>query len=328
MSKKERRLEPKNHLFYAEISKGFVVKVLVEVITAPLKRGVFYLTREGIFLKQQDDISTIMFDVTLPRKSFKKYICQEEKIISVNLAHLKMLLKNVKKKDSLIFSIRHDQDSQLFITIKPETAKEVARSETINMVYKEVLDPIDPGTPNGQYKYPVVITSSDFQKIKRQITMGSKSINVMIQGSSYLCFFCNSDIYGTKLEYGEKLDPDEESESVDPAYSENEEMYSIYESTYSANTFNSLLKLPGLCNQMQFYAPTIPEYHLIRISMDIAQQNCTLGHIDVYIKDESTIAYEKSGASGTSSARDVSDSNGNSKSKSRDKTAVKRKKKK
>lgn len=307
-SPKVRAVDPIKHIFYADISKGFIIKTMIEVLCSPLIRGVFQLTRKGIVLTQNNESNTILFNITLPRDNFKRYVCNEEKIINVNLSHMKNQLKNVKKKDSLVLSIRADNPGYLFMTIKPEVPKQQLRTETVHIVYKEEIDHEPVQAPDEGYNYPIVIQASDFQKIKRQITMGAKSINVVTQGTNYISFSCSADIYGTDLEVGEWIDTDkyessrDESQTksnegndneIDLEYSEDGEIYTVYESSFPSSMFNMLLKLPGLCTQMKFYAPSIPNYPL-KMSIEAAQQSCTLGHIDVFIKNDSVIALELS----------------------------------
>nr|QBK86788.1 MAG: proliferating cell nuclear antigen [Marseillevirus LCMAC103] len=52
-----------------------------------------------------------------------------------------------------------------------------------------------------------------------------------------------------------------------------------YEQTFHSSLFNHLVKLPGLCSQMQFYEPT--DGYPLRIKMEAGR----LGDVEVYIKD-------------------------------------------
>ena len=62
----------------------------------------------------------------------------------------------------------------------------------------------------------------------------------------------------------------------------------IYTAEFNSSLFNHLVKLPGLCNQMQFYAPTEDLFPL-RIRMEAG----LLGTVDVYIKDIKTLEYDE-----------------------------------
>lgn len=72
-----------------------------------------------------------------------------------------------------------------------------------------------------------------------------------------------------------------------------EEKYGIYSSTFSASILSLLVKLPGLCSQMQFYAPRVPHYPL-KIKLNAVQSNYMLGVVQIFIKDMEQINYEES----------------------------------
>lgn len=71
------------------------------------------------------------------------------------------------------------------------------------------------------------------------------------------------------------------------------EIPGLFEAQYYSHILTKLVKLPGLCTQMQFYAPTVPCFPL-RIEVNAGQGGFTLGTIQVFIKDVQQIAYEES----------------------------------
>ena len=324
----------KNKLFYAEASKGYIVKVTVDTLCGgQLQRGYFVIDKDGISLRQCDQGNTILYDVTFPRKNFKNYKCTKPLCISVNLKHMQGLLRNVKKKDSIAIYIDVNQPGKFFIMIRPEGVRENVRFETNSIAYQEEKDHKVMELPDGKYKYPMVIGATDFQKLKRLTTIG-KIITITMQKNNYLCFRCDAGVvYDSELGFGEILDgsqseeedkePDEEADQEDVDEDQEEEdneedeeqedveedqeeepedgydtvdtgeVKGLFTSQYYSSILNKLVKLPGLCTQMQFYAPTIPRYPL-RIEVNAGQGGYTLGTIQVFIKDVSQITYEAS----------------------------------
>jgi hypothetical protein len=65
----------------------------------------------------------------------------------------------------------------------------------------------------------------------------------------------------------------------------------LFTSQYNSSILTRLVKLPGLCTQMQFYAPTLPGYPL-KIEVNAGQGGFTLGTIQIFIKDVAQLAYE------------------------------------
>jgi hypothetical protein len=324
-------MSKRDKIFYAEVTKGHPIKVLIDVLAGALSRSCLQLTKKGIFLRDCNTNNSILFDIELARENFKVFRCAETIIASVNLKHLQRLVKNVKKKDSLILFIVASKPDKIGLIIRPEGGKKSSRLETnyITIQRQTVHDPIN--LPEGGYKYPMVIEASDFQKIKKMAGVG-KIISVKMQKNNYLSFYCDAgDIYSSELSFGELVEggdddegpiqsDDEQSEeeesveeedvseterveeSEEEAESDGDEISDtdrgevdtsnytgVYEAEFYTSMFNMLVKLPGLCCQMQFYAPMIRQYPL-RIKMTAG----TLGHIQVYMKDVQQIVYEDS----------------------------------
>lgn len=284
-------------LFYAEAPKGYVTKVIIDVLSSPLPRGIFTFNKKGIFLRQHDPANTVLFDVELPRENFRTYKCSRPLTLSFNLKHTQKLLRNVKKKDSITLFIDKGED-KLGIMVRPDGAGRVkSRFETNRVVFQEEKnhEPLD--LPDGGYKYPIVIDAADFQKIKRLINVG-KIITVKMQDDNYLSFRSDAgDVYDSELGFGElQSECDEgDTEQYDEAGEDDDEPKTgrIYEEKFFATLFNMLVKLPGLCTHMQFYAPTTDHFPL-RIKMNAGQGGTTQGTFQVYIKDQNQINYEDS----------------------------------
>ena len=95
--------------------------------------------------------------------------------------------------------------------------------------------------------------------------------------------------YDSEEEYDTEEETEDEEESTGRSDDEDEEeIKGWYEAEFYMNIFNMLMKLPGLCTQMQFYAPKAERYPL-----KIKMQAGGLGTISIYIKDRIQIAHEQ-----------------------------------
>ena len=127
----------------------------------------------------------------------------------------------------------------------------------------------------GEYSDPMVIEASDFQKIKRITSDGKvgNMIHVKMQGNNYIKFSCETkDLYTSKVKFGELIT----KEDVDEA----EEVPGVYQANFYNSMFNLLVKLPGLCSQMQFFSPSIQGYPL---KIQVSTGN--IGVLQIYLKD-------------------------------------------
>lgn len=342
---------PKGKLFFAEAVKGYTIKVMVDTLAHQMPRTVFRATKKGFYHRGSNKEGSILFDTDFSRNNFKLYRCTEEIVFSINMKHFQKMLRNVKKKDSILLFIEKKHQDRLCIAIRPcgSTSGQNARLETVyvTITRDQQMEPpvalpeiwIDPSNKQKYqiYGYPMVVDANEFQKVKKLMTVG-KTIAVEMQANNYISFYSNSgELYGSKVEFGEILDEpedidnqdssseaeedddsdeysdeddeeegdedeededeeendeeeDEEEENEDESEDDSEEeIKGWYEASFPMNIFNVLMKLPGLCTQMQFFAPRD-----CRFPLKIRVQAGILGPMTIYIKDTIQIAYEQS----------------------------------
>lgn len=104
---------------------------------------------------------------------------------------------------------------------------------------------------------------------------------------SCVCEDCNEWLCDCSCERKKE----EENDGYDEV--DNEEIPGLFEAQYYSHILTKLVKLPGLCTQMQFYAPSVMGFPL-RIEVNAGQGGFTLGTIQVFIKDVAQISYEES----------------------------------
>lgn len=293
-------------LFYGEVVKGYIIKTLIDVLVGSFNRTCFTVTKDGVYLRECDKNRSILFNIELYREKFKKYKCDKTIHFSANVKHIQRLIRNLKKKDSLILGIRRSTPDMLCIMICPARKPDNTnyRMETADIRIQIELQPNSVVIPDPSvYSYPYVIDAGEFQKVKR-IASVAKTIKVVIRGDNYLGFLCDKEIYSTALHFGDPLTHEEpnlsrdlEAASDDATESSGEEEdlkagaaspVREYSADFHSSMFNHLVKLPGLCTQMQFYAP-LEELWPLRIRMEAG----LLGNIEVYIKDVRTLEYDE-----------------------------------
>lgn len=333
-------------IFYADAAKGYTIKVLIDVLAGSLSRTSIRLKNKGIFIKDADAKKHMLFYISLLREKFRSFRCTKEMMFSLNLKHLQKMVRNVKKKDSMILFIEKSKPDKLGISIRPEggATRRSSRTETMYITIQKDSNDIvedfrlpeihetDEGKEIKVYGHPMVIEAPDFQKIKKFSSIG-KEVMVKIQRSNYISFYCDSgEIYSDELSFGEihdtlnsesetddseydsesesdssesesdseeetsrdEEDEDEEEEDEseeDDEYTndESEDIPGLYQAEFFMSTFSLLVKLPGLCSQMEFYAPRVECYPL-KIGMNAG----FLGDIKIFIKDIHQIAFEES----------------------------------
>ncbi len=310
----------KGKIFYAEAVKGYTFKVMIDSLAVAMPRTSFRIEKKGFYHRATDQSSHILFDVDFPRENFRPYVCHEEIVFSLNLKHLQKMVRNVKKKDSIILFISKEYPDKLGLAIRPSgsTSGHNSRLETVFITITQNNQPerllglpeisINENGDNVKvYGHAMVIDATDFQKIKKMTTVG-KIVSVEMQNGNYISFYSdNGQLYSSKLEFGEiQENPESESESEeedsnDDDKKEDSEIKGWYEADFHMSIFILLMKLPGLCSQMQFYSPKVERYPL-KIKMHAGN----LGSITVYIKDTTQIAFEDTQRRQCQTAEDIS----------------------
>lgn len=304
----------KDCVFYAKVVKGYIPKVSFDAIATNIGRIPINVTANGMIIRvaDRDEAKSAhsMWDIEWERKQFTFFKCSESMSFTLNAKHLQKMLKNVKKKDLLIFFIKREEKnrSMMGISIQPTGSQgdHAAKMETIYISINHV-DIILPMLPDKDaYSHPMVVGSTDFQKIKKMSGVSKTTINVVMQKSNYIAFKSgDKKVLTNELEYGElSMNPDDNSgsnssedeesnsskESDSESNSDDSEDYllkypSIYNQDFDMNLFAPLIKLPGLCTQMEFYVPLMNNFPL-KISMSASSG---LGRITYYIKDKRQI---------------------------------------
>ena len=187
-----KKKEPKK-IFQMEIIKGYVLKVVFDTLAVTLSRCNINLNETGLYIRTADEFHTILFDLDFPRKNFKNFSCKKDLTISINLKHIQPLLKNVKKKDSIAMYIEENSGKAInHHHPRWQQGESKNREECHCLSNRSYSEP--EALPEGGYKYPVILESQDFQKIKKLTSIG-KQITVEMQDSNYFPFLCQRCIH-------------------------------------------------------------------------------------------------------------------------------------
>lgn len=318
-----------SYLFYAEIPKGYIFKSIIDLLAVSMQKTTFVVTNDGLYHCNVDDpkLKRILIDVEFSREKFKSFECPKSFVFSVNLKHLKTVVKNVKKKVTLIIYILAADPNKMHIYIKPAKinkkkddkihldVKRVAKNSKTTVIdhvdISIVLDHIPEDLPeycaevSGNkwrvYEYPKVIDSSDFLQIKKMVTP-SKELNVVMRGHRYISFYSSaSGLFGSQVTIGCESDDDSEDEGEDEVECDvvaGEPVVGSsgcpfpklekYEAQFNMRNVGPLMKLPTLSTQMQFYAPLLEGYPL-KVRVDAGGIATTT----IYIKDIRRIELEE-----------------------------------
>jgi proliferating cell nuclear antigen len=264
-------------LFKAKTGEAYYFKVLSELLSNVIKpNGCFNISEDGITLKMSDNPQYIFTDLELRSENFSLYKFKSTKqkyIIGLKLTHFYQMLKTIKKKDSMQLKI-NNKDHELSIKVIPKENTRI----TTSYVKIQNIQHLDFELPVG-YRKPVIVISSEFQKMCKDILNISSTIQVTAKNFQ-MKFTCNaSDILKRTVVFGENdVDSDEDEED--------EEDVEEYCEEFSSDQLMRIIKIAGLGSTMQIY-PSKGLPLLFRSNVG------SLGKISIYIKSKSQIEKEK-----------------------------------
>lgn len=290
---RERSLEEehnssKNYIFLARVTKGHLIKVLIDLFLGSLERVTFMVDKLGIRISEMDDAGTILFNVEIKGTKIQQFICNKPINFSFKLRDAKQMFNNVKKKDSIAFFIENNgsysQRNNFYISIVPEGSSDGIRSsyELSYIKFKEEPDKTPIDQPVTEYLYPFKLSSTNFQKIKKLVHDSSKIRIKQISNETQSKFlFVESEsegIMGSRLCFGNE----EDREGDD----------TVYDKEFHSHMINNLVKIPSLSEQILFSIPKGNSQNVLLISLDICQSGFTLGKVKIFVKTIEQIDYE------------------------------------
>ena len=251
-------------IFKLKTTEAYTIKILSELLQNTIKTACIEVCNDGLYLRQMDSLRKILLDIFIDSKTMTKYIFNSTSklYLGLNLSHLYRMLKTVKKKDSIVFSIDDDNMSQLDITVYPKENNRITKSSILIQNIQNIEIPI----PTG-YDRPVNVPSSEYQKTMKDMNTISSIVNVVVMECS-VKFQCDSNkIFAREVIFGEV---DEENDPV------------VYKDVFDMEQFVRILKIAGLSKFIQIYGhPNLPL--LIKSSIGI------IGELNVYIKSKKQI---------------------------------------
>jgi proliferating cell nuclear antigen PCNA len=255
-------LSSTSYTFFCKTSEGYIVKTLAELLQNNIKNGCFLLSRKGIILRMTDSNKKILIDIDMQADNFTQYKYKSNNTMSIglNFSHFYKMVKNIKKKDSVVLFIEEDKQNELGIRVIPKEKNRV----TTSFVKIQNLQSLDIELPDG-YSNSIIIPSNEYIKMIKDLNnIGGNSINIS-SNNNVIKFSCNSNgVYSRDIMFGENED-DDEKENISQ--------------DFETEQLSRISKVAGLSTQIQIYqSPNLP----ILFKSNVGN----LGKIFVYLKDK------------------------------------------
>lgn len=259
--------------FHIKTQEGYVLKVLSELLHNNIKIGCFEITKDGLFFRQTDTHGKICIDIVLHSDNFEIFKVnlppnEQRILLGVNLAHLRKMLRPVKKKETIELIKETETSNDLCIKISP---KELGGEIDANFIKIQEIQILDLQLPSGYDDY-ISIPTSRYQKMCKD--MESISQNIKIESNNSMIKFTSdmSGVYSRSILFGR----DDNSEIT-------------YSQLFESQQLNNLGRISGLgatttSNIQIFTKENLPI--LLRTNIG------TLGKLSIYVKSREQMEEE------------------------------------
>jgi proliferating cell nuclear antigen len=154
------------------------IRILFEVMKEVIKSELnLIFTPEGIKLTEMDGLKVCVIHLSLDSSAFEVYNCPKRIVVGVNSVNFHKIIKIVGNNDTISFFIKTDTPN--LFTVRFDNSQK-------NKIFESVIDMLDiPHTqeviPDIDFESVIVLPTSDFQKICKDIHSLGKSDRVEIQ---------------------------------------------------------------------------------------------------------------------------------------------------
>ena len=166
-----------NYIFYCKTNEGYIIKTLSELLQNNIKNGCLIVSKKNIIFRMTDSNRKILIDFELQGESFTQYKYKNSSSmmsIGLNFSHLYRMVKNIKKKDSIVIFIEEENPTELGIKVIPKEKNRVTTSH----VKIQNLQSLEIELPNG-YNNAIIIPSNEYTKMIKDLNnMGGNTISI------------------------------------------------------------------------------------------------------------------------------------------------------
>jgi DNA polymerase III sliding clamp (beta) subunit (PCNA family) len=251
-----------DYVFKIKFRDGFFFKTLTELIKNNINIASFDLDKEKLKMIVTDENKTILIDLEIKGDECEEYYLKPDFFqLNVNVKNLYSMIRTIKKRDSLSFSINSSEPTSLTICIEPIN-HEMRVVSTINIIMMQNLQIETP----EDFASHISIDSTSFHKMIKNMSDLSPSI-IISSRPNYINFTSeNNRILKRVVEFG-----DTGSNSIE------------YSDEFPISQFTKIMKIAGINKNIHFYMEKDSPFIILKSHIE------KLGFIRLLIKSKRQI---------------------------------------
>ena len=187
-----------------------------------------------------DPSQTILVHLKLDHTSFEEYFCREKTVVGVSMLNFFKLIKTMTNNDTLTLFIERADVNKLGVRIENGDKNSITNYKLNLMDLNEEQISIPPAA----FESIITLPSSDFQKICRDMSNLSDTIEIKSVGSN-LIFSCSGNFASQETIIGQT--------STGLAFVKNVDNTDIIQGYYNLKHLVLFTKCTNLCNQIEMY---------------------------------------------------------------------------
>jgi proliferating cell nuclear antigen len=173
-------------------------KILIEALKEILTDTNLEIDQTGIKIITMDPSQTVLVHLKLDASNFEIFECKERMVLGISMLNLFKLIKTMTNNDTLELNIDEDEVNKLNIIIENGEKNSITKYK-LNLID---LDEHNISVPPATFESIITMPSSDFQKICRDMSNLSDTIEIRNIGSQ-LIFGCRGDFAEQETILGE-----------------------------------------------------------------------------------------------------------------------------
>jgi len=152
-------------MFECTLVQGDLFKKIIAAISDLVQDGNFMCDANHISFQGMDSSHVSLVALSLKKDGFNDYRCDRDLTLGINFASLSKVLKCMGSKDKMMIRADDDADAATFIFESPSEDKISTFELKLMDIDSEQL-----GIPETQYKCVIQLSSSEFQRICRDLS--------------------------------------------------------------------------------------------------------------------------------------------------------------
>lgn len=159
----------------AKMESPVVLKKILDAIKELVSDANFECNEDGLRLQAMDNSHVALVSIELNAESFIKYRCDRPMTLGANLASLTKVIKCAKDDDTVTLRAMDEPDT-LHLTYEAKNTDRIAEYEMKLMD----IDTDTLGIPETDYDATVKLSSSEFQRIVRDLSGLGESVRIEV----------------------------------------------------------------------------------------------------------------------------------------------------